>query len=118
MFDWRTYGTYGIAVFFGFILRWVNERRRNRQVDTRFQFVCSVVVSYFAYIWHRDQRITFLSIDIWLGIWSYFGSLAVSVGDNFFVFGWKAYLRIVLNNLMNSLTLKDHKNESIDIDRK
>lgn len=112
MLDWRTYATYGIAVFFGFILRWVNERRRNKQVDTRFQAVCSIVVSYLAYLWYVHKKVELCSIEFWLCGWSYFASLAVTIADDFFVHGWKAYFRIILNKFI-TYSLKED-NETTD----
>jgi drug/metabolite transporter superfamily protein YnfA len=111
MLDWRNYAAYGIPVFFGFLLRWVNERRKNNKVDVRFQLICSLGVSYFAYLWYRDKKVEVCSIEIWLGCWSYFGNLVVTVADKFFVHGWKAYLNILLEKFTTSLKEPPHDTE-------
>jgi hypothetical protein len=115
MVDWRYYGTCTVAVFFGFVLRYYQEKRRSKKVDVKFQMVASIVISYVAYILYRDRKLVICSIEIWLFFWSYFGSLTITVSDQIFVNGWKIYLRNLAKQFI-AYSDKDKNQDDDDIE--
>jgi hypothetical protein len=112
--DWRYYGTSGVAVFFGFILRYYQEKKRSDKVDVKYQIVTSLVMSYLAYLLYRDRKIEIMSIELWLWLWSYSGSLAVTIIDKFLTIGWKMGLRMLAKRFLAYSDPEDTNNEHND----
>jgi hypothetical protein len=111
MFDWRYYVPCGVAVFFGFVLRFYQDKRRVKKVDVKFQFVASLVLSYVAFLLYRDRKITLCSIEIWLFFWSYFASLAITIADKIFANGFKT---ILITLAKKYLAYSDEQNKKND----
>lgn len=115
MYEWKYYGVYGIAVLFGFILRYFQERKKQRKVDFKFQIAASVIVSYVSWLVYRDRKITICSPDLWLFGWSYFGSVALSIFDQIFKEGFILFLKTIatkITYITEKEETKQRKNEN------
>lgn len=108
MEDWRYYCGVVIAAFFGFLLRYVRERKKTNKVDAKYLFVASFVIAYVAWLVYYDKKIAICGIRLWVWLWSYFASLALSKLDEFFTDWFKDLLNTIAQKII-AVTEKKRK---------
>ena len=98
------YLSYFLSAFLGYALRVCSDWERVSKKEVVLNFCISMSVCYFAYIIKIDyaKKLDFISMQLWLGLCSYFATYMLMTLDSVFKTGFRNYLRNALKKFIGN----------------
>lgn len=93
MLNWLTFLDFAFCALIGFLVRLIQDRKKQPRPDWLFQFIASIAISFLAYISYNFYKIDRIPEEFWVMILSWIGAWLITTGDYILKNGILIYLR-------------------------